>query len=165
MHIHTPLTLRLIPRARGNIESGRYTLQNIAFPAMCYKDFTVNDEDIEDGLFKSNCLVCRVIDILYGPSAVDVDTATLRSGHEEHGCAGKKHDVTEITVYCSLCCGCWALCNHLTDQMDWTEGKSFNYGEFYRCIVWALSDKTDDWAVDTMEWWNPYALIFPASQH
>jgi hypothetical protein len=42
-----------------------------------------------------------------------------------------------------------------------TTDESFNLIHFYHLIVKTLSNNTDQWVIETMDWWQRYAYSTP----
>ncbi|KAI0258588.1 hypothetical protein BC834DRAFT_974986 [Gloeopeniophorella convolvens] len=152
------------------IASGDFSLNGANFPLLCFEGYRVNEDDPEDGLFRSPYLVTCLIDLLFGPTSVDVKASTLLPKFKKRSEAtGNKFKCARITP---PMVGFTALMARfvLSSEETWSgiEGR-FNYYEFYNSIVVTnsllvpaqavtivnmLSAKDDPWAHDTMEWWN-----------
>jgi hypothetical protein len=114
-----------------------------------------------------------LLDILYGPQAVDT-VGAKRSEHHRHHCVGDMYDVEAITPQ-MIAYSAVVVCTDsilfyfisityrhtrkarfaLSSRRTWSyKEDDFDYRVFYRAIIMRLSDPSDPWVDQTIKWWN-----------
>ena len=113
------------------------------------------------------------MDILYGPQAVDTESAK-RSEHNRHHCIGDMYDAEVITPQ-MIAYSAVVVCTYytlfyfilitfrctlearfaLSSRRTWNfKEDQFDYRVFYRVIIMQLSDPSDPWVDELFKWWN-----------
>ena len=162
-------------------------------PVFLYNKYKYDPEDPDKGLFQSMYLVCVseymheyylqeywflccfkvLIDILYGPQAVDTENAK-QSEHHWHHCVGDMYDADAITpqmiAYSAVVVHSNSMLLYFGSTTLWCSLKAqfvlssrrmwnwkddaFDYRIFYCAIIIWLSNLLDPWVDKTLKWWN-----------
>ena len=94
-----------------------------------------------------------LIDILYGPQAVDTEDAK-RSELYQHHCVGDMYDADTITAH-MIAYSAVVARFALSSRPNWNyKEDNFDYRTFYNSILLRLSDLSDPWVEELLKWWN-----------
>ena len=92
-----------------------------------------------------------LIDILYGPQAVDTEDAK-RSELYRHHCVGDMYDADTITAH-MIAYSAVVARFALSSRPNWNyKEDNFDYRTFYNSILLRLSDLSDPWVEELLKW-------------